>query len=256
MADLTAEEHEWLNVRTNLVSASLGWQRIEPRVKRDFEEAFEVSQEASIVTRRYLDAVYAEGSGHGDALSAEEIVQQGRVADQLDDFAQVAGAIVILVVDEYLRRVYKALKVPYGTTSGPPVGVAVHAGKVAFSDLVHAGANSFRHIHEWEDLNFNHITHEYERGAASQETFKAANRSLPILRRALGSYSEPFRGFQTLEVLRALAMNEDTYRTDWQQFRMRLLTTVQDVVCRVAGCTPHYNFLCEYLPGVGYPTVG
>lgn len=250
--NLTPEMHQYLDVRTDLVVTAYAWERVKDRVERDFGEAFAVSDDASSLSARYLDGMFADTVGDGEPPDREALDEQGRLADQLDEFAKIAAAIVILVVDEQLRRIYRAVNVKYHELPAGPLVGPRERPMVAFSDLVRSAANSFRHMHQWEDLKFNYATREYEQGSADDKDFRLAMQSLPILRQALDSVDQPFVGAPTLEVLRVLGMNRETFLPDWLVFKNRFVETVRDIVCR-AKYKAHYDFVREYVPGADYP---
>jgi hypothetical protein len=230
--------------------------RVEPRVQRDFGEAFVVSKESSDVSGAYLDKVTAAWGTDTEQEYSPELAAQDRLADELYDFAQIGAATVILVVDEQLRRIHKAIGLVYGKQQlGPLVGGRVHEPPtVPFGMLVQAGANMFRHAHNWEDLYFNRSTGSYEQGKAHKYEFDQAMLSIPTIQKALHRYNEPLTGLSTLQILQALAMNRDSYIPEWLLFRNRLLMTIRDLVY-AAGYSEHYRFLCDYVPDVGFPAV-
>jgi len=244
---------EPLELRRQLLLCAYSWTRVQTRVERDFFEAFEVQTAASAVSASFLDRIFAEDPSAEDA---EELDALDFRADELDEFAKIAGAIVLLVIDEQLRRVYKAVGVVYGKRpAGPLVGDPLRPPNVHFSDLVHAGANSFRHLHQWEDLSFNYVTRQYEQGNADDKTFREATQSIDTLAKALGSSALPLEGFPTLRVLRALSTDPETYAPEWKIFRQRFLVTVRDVVCD-ASHADWYDFVRQQLPDAGWPARG
>jgi hypothetical protein len=226
------------DVRRGLFGVAAAWVRIEPRLRRDFDEAFSAAREAANVTAAWDDAAFHDVGGaepvylpHADKLAF--------VADELYEFADTAGAIAVLVIDRQLRHVYKAVDLTYAThPAGPLVGQPANKRPTeAFTEVVRAGANSFRHTYQWLDLAFNPRTGEYEQGTATVQEYKRAMQSIQILQRALVSYDPRFP--HLLEVLRVLAMNSKNDEPDYDIFRERFLSSVREVVC-AAGYGDHY----------------
>jgi hypothetical protein len=203
------------------------------KLRSEFIDCFNASAREARHTERVLDHFF-ESLVEGKESTPEErqnVFKESDIADELHHSKQISAATILLVIDEMLRRLAKGLGLPGGVVleAGPLLGVSENpAEKVTFTSLVAAGANSFRHLHEWEELDF-------ERGAYVPPTakgelwrFEQQIKSIEIIRAALQTTGR-LELEQTFEVLKLASTEPTTRVTSYETFRDRLIISAREM---------------------------